>query len=259
MTKVFAVTMCKNEQDIIEHTVRHMLTQVDHVIVADNMSTDNTRAILESLPGDHLTIIDDLDPAYEQSRKMTNLAQAARLLGADAVVPFDADEYWYAPDFPTISEAIAQSENTIFPASMYNFVPTAIDDTSDPNPFTRIQWKRKEGNPLVKVAGLVHGSMVVEMGNHNISYSKQFIHSWNTELLIVRHYPYRSPEQFVRKALQGAAALELTDLPYEMGEHWRSYAAIAKGMGDKALEDVFTEWFWDQDPNENPGMIHSPL
>lgn len=38
-----AVTMVKNEQDIVGPIVEHMISQVDHVIVADNLSTDNTR------------------------------------------------------------------------------------------------------------------------------------------------------------------------------------------------------------------------
>ena len=46
-----AVTMVRDEADIIETTVRHMLTQVDVVIVADNRSVDGTREILDSLPG----------------------------------------------------------------------------------------------------------------------------------------------------------------------------------------------------------------
>ena len=87
-----AVTMVKNEQDIVGPIIEHMVGQVDHVIVADNMSTDDTRAILNDF-GDSITVIDDLDPAYEQSKKMSALAQQALLLGAEWVVPFDADEY----------------------------------------------------------------------------------------------------------------------------------------------------------------------
>ena len=45
-----AVTMVRDEADIIETTVRHMLTQVDVVIVADNRSVDGTREIVEQLP-----------------------------------------------------------------------------------------------------------------------------------------------------------------------------------------------------------------
>ena len=39
--------------------------------------------------------------------------------------------------------------------------------------------------------------------------------------LEVRHFPYRSEAQFVRKVRQGSAALGVSDLPDESGKHWR--------------------------------------
>lgn len=253
--------MVKNEQDIIKHVIEHTLTQVDRVIVADNMSSDDTRDILEliALEDDRLSIIDDNDPAYEQSRKMTKLANQAISLGADYVVPFDADEYWHAPNHDTIKEAIEQSPAKIFPAVMHNFIPTGADDPDEPNPFKRIQWRRKENNPLVKVAGKAWAGMVIEQGNHNITYPEDFVHGWDEQLLAVRHYPYRSGEQFVRKAIQGNDALKITDLPYESGQHWRDYAAIANASGNEALEEVFLEWFYSEDDPELDGLVYDPL
>jgi len=90
-----AVTMVRDEADIVEATVRHMLTQVDVVIVADNRSVDGTREILEGLP---VHLLNDPERGYYQSEKMARLAHMARVEhGADWVVPFDADEWWYSP------------------------------------------------------------------------------------------------------------------------------------------------------------------
>lgn len=74
---VFGICMAKNEEDIIGPVVEHMMSEVDHVIVADNLSQDNTRSILDSLTG-NITVIDDLEPAYRQSEKMTHLAMVAK-------------------------------------------------------------------------------------------------------------------------------------------------------------------------------------
>ena len=259
MMQVFAVTMVKNEQDIIRHTIQNMLKQVDQVIVADNMSTDNTRKILESFHTSRLSVIDDFDPAYEQSRKMTNLANMAMNMGADVVVPFDADEYWHEPNHKTIKQAVESSPAKIFPAVIKNFIPTGADDDQIDNPFGRIQWRRHEPAPLVKVAGHTAPGMVIEMGNHNITYPEGFEHGWEENLLEVRHYPYRTPEQFVNKAVQGGEALALTDLPYEMGQHWRGYSEIYKTSGEEALKDVFLEWFYQSDPETEEGLIFDPL
>ena len=79
--------MVKNEADIIEHTVRHLLSQgVDHVLVADNLSTDSTADVLASLSAElPIHVAKDRDPAHYQALKMGLLADAARRAGADWV------------------------------------------------------------------------------------------------------------------------------------------------------------------------------
>jgi hypothetical protein len=75
---VVGVTMMWNEADLAEYTVRHMLDQVDYVIVADNRSTDDTRAILESIGDPRLFVVDEPEFGYCQDRVMNALADSAR-------------------------------------------------------------------------------------------------------------------------------------------------------------------------------------
>ena len=93
--KVFGICMVRDGGDIIGYIVEHMMSEVDHVIVADNLSSDDTRPILEKF-GSKITLLEDNDPAYRQSEKMTYLSQVANRLGAEWVVPFDADEWWFS-------------------------------------------------------------------------------------------------------------------------------------------------------------------
>ena len=57
---VWGIAMVKNEADIIGPIVAHMRDQVDHVLIADNLSTDETPDILWASGAE--VIVDD-DPA----------------------------------------------------------------------------------------------------------------------------------------------------------------------------------------------------
>lgn len=254
MSQVFGICMCRDAEDIIGYIVEHMIAEVDHVIVADNLSIDQTRLILNEF-GSKITLLEDNDPAYRQSEKMTHLATVAKKLGAEWVVPFDADEWWYS-DHGRIADVIKENNYCINVAPLHDHVPTGVD-SDDPNPMRRIGWRRSYVNPLHKVACRVTDDLIIEMGNHNATYKTHFP-TYGLGLLKVRHYPYRTPEQFVDKAVVGAMALEMTDLPYEMGEHWRSYAQIAKDSGPDALKDVFRKWFYSSDPQKE-GLVFDPI
>ena len=246
--------MVKNEADIIGPIVAHMLGQVDHVLIADNLSTDATPDILAASGAE--MIVDD-DPAYRQSEKMSALAARARDGGATWVVPFDADEIWYSP-FGRIADVLPTFDQyAVATAALYDHVPTGVDPIDD-NPITRIGWRRREPGALPKVACRTRPDLVIEQGNHGATYGRRWRGRRVNNQLVIRHYPYRTAEQFVAKARQGGAALKLTDLPESSGAHWRQYAQIAETHGDEALEGVFYEWFHSDDPRADDTLIYDP-
>ena len=128
-----AISMVRDEEDIIRWTLELMLSQVDHAIIADNLSVDGTREILESFARDRVTIIDDRDPAYTQADKMSRLAHLAGDMGAAWVIPFDADEAWYLPDLSTVTADVVMVRSHVY-------VPQP-GDPDDPNPITRMLWR----------------------------------------------------------------------------------------------------------------------
>lgn len=249
---VAAVTMVRDEADVIEGTLRAMLREVDLVIVADNLSSDDTPAILARLQAEYPQIVveQDDEPGYFQARKMTHLAAYAASLGADVVVPFDADERWYSPH-GRIADVLEATDGTLFPARVYDHVATALDPEGPP--FKRMGWRRREANPLVKVAARTRPEVRIHQGNHGADYGPAV-----PDLLVVRHYPYRSADQFVRKARNGAAAYAATDLPESEGRHWRDYGRILDAQGVEALGDVFRRWFWVADPRADATLILDP-
>lgn len=244
---VFGVSMVRDEADIVEHTLRNMARHVDRLIVADNGSVDGTRDLLAELAQElPLEVVDDPERGYWQSRKMTALAHRAGEQGASWVVPFDADEWWYRTNgrigdlLPTIGAGMM-----VVAAELYDHVPTG-HDPDDTNPVRRMGWRRQDPLTLPKVACRYRPDLTIHQGNHGCDYGGVWPAS--VPLLVVRHYPYRSAAQFVRKVRNGAEAYQATDLPADAGAHWRQWGAILDRDGEEAVADVFRKWFWRSDP-----------
>lgn len=248
---IFAICMTKDEEDIIGYTLPRMAAQVDQVLIADNLSTDATRDILHTCANQmgNITISDDPEVAYLQSVKMTRLAEHARDQGADWVVPFDADEVWMLPELSPIPPSVS-----VLHAELYDHVVTGHDDFSDPDPVTRIAYRRPYPAPLYKVICRTLPGLVIEQGNHSASYPGP-IESMGIGQ--VRHYPYRSALQMARKARNGGRAYAAAGsaLPESTGAHWRNYARFLEQGGIEAIEEIFQTWFYEDDPSE---LIHDP-
>lgn len=250
---VFGVSMIKDEADVVAGTLRHMADEVDHLLIADNGSTDGTREILaeleDTLP---LTVVDDPEPAYYQSKKMTLLAGQAADQGATWIVPFDADEIWFS-SVGRVREVVLESSVTLVWALLTNHFSTAIDP-DEVDPFLRLTWREGAPTQLRKVAFRWEPGAVIHQGNHGVSLPSG--HS-QAQSLEIRHFPYRSAEQFVSKARNGAAAYRATDLPESEGAHWRSYGDILDRFGEEGLADVYRQHFWFLSPTDS-GLVHDP-
>ena len=215
---IVAVSMVRDEEDVIGHTLAHMLTQVDHAIIADNLSTDGTRAILNSFP--HVTVVDDPVLAYNQADKMTTLAHQAGDMGATWVVPFDADEAWFLPDLDSLAAEVVTCRPHVY-------VPQPSDDQNDPNPITRILWRIAEPERQHKVCFRYHPSASLHMGQHDVNRPGRRMEAGS-----VRHYQYRTLEQVRRKVTNGTEAYAAAVLPSLYGSQWRDRAE----RDDRALE-----------------------
>lgn len=235
--------MVKDEIDIIDGVIRHMLNEVDEIIVADNGSRDGTRDVLEFLP---VTVIDDGITGYYQSWKMSNLASIAYEKGATWVVPFDADEWWTSP-WGRLADVLRNHEPDygIITADVYDHVCTGLDDENNPDPLERIRWRRDYPLKLQKVAARAEDGLVIEQGNH---WARHRIPARFPDHapIVVHHFPYRSVEQVIRKVRNGAAAYAATgtDLPLTAGQHWRQWGEFT----DEQIADLFSAYYWRQEP-----------
>ena len=245
-TNLVAVTMVRDEEDIIDWTIQQLLDQgVDHIIVADNMSIDDTGFILQNLTRTgKVTIIEDPEVGYYQDQKMTALAKMAHdEFGAEWILPFDADEYWYWTG-GTLKEFFNQAVADVFTATGWDHIATDDDDPTETSPFKRIRHRRQTPQKMGKVAFRYHPDTWIDFGNHFV-----FNHPGTQALALnYRHYQYRSFEQLVTKARNGAAAFNATNLHPTYGAHWRQL-----GKFDDA--QLWAQW---RKLCEETGLIEDP-
>jgi len=258
--KVWAVTMVRNEEDIIGFTLRHMISEgVDGMVVADNMSSDKTRDILEeikrqaSIP---VFILDDNELGYYQSRKMTALARLAAENGAHYIIPFDADELWYAPGPGRAADVLRHSNVDVARIKLWNHFATRSDPEHE-NPFLRMQWRMKERSSFFKIAYRYRSDLVIAQGNHDVLDSNGIAVKRDSIPIGIRHFPYRSVDHFIQKARIGGTAYAATDLATHQGAHWKRFKCILDNDGPKALEEIFYRDFCFSDPRM-AGMVHDP-
>jgi glycosyltransferase involved in cell wall biosynthesis len=261
---LWAVTMVRDELDVLPLTLLHLLNEgVDGMVIADNRSVDGTREWLHEFAQDApipVDLLHDDEVAYYQSRKMSAYYRRASEAGADWVIPFDADEVWYDAEGATLREVFARPWDMAdcLEVKVFNHFPTSLDDADEGNPFRRITRRDPTMSIMAKTA--VRGSLpslVIEQGNHQ-AHAAKALRIVRPELEI-GHFPWRSPEQFERKARNGAeayaAATDTSEVPLSQGEHWRDYGRILNEHGPAALRGVYDKWFFDPPIN----LEHKPV
>jgi glycosyltransferase involved in cell wall biosynthesis len=241
--------MVRDELDVIGYTLRHLASEgFDCIWVADNGSVDGTQEFVRSLSLScpvHVSV--DPEVGYYQSRKMSALVEKARLAGADWVLPFDADELWWARG-RSIRQAVEEYRTELgarysMGAELHNYFPMSTDDPN-PNPFRRILHRDVDPAPLPKVLVRADKGVVIHQGNHGASSPGQ--EDWTQpSFLQVAHFPWRSYDQFERKVRNGYEAYRATDLPEHMGAHWRQYGETLERGGPDALYEIYSTWFQD--------------
>lgn len=221
---VWGVCLARNEEDIIAHTVGHMLAQgLDGVIVVDNLSTDGTRAVLDSLAAEdaRVHVGTDAQVGFHQGGKTSYLAHLAWLAGADWVVPFDADEFWFAERGSVASFLASVSADSVW-CDFRNVFPTVEAGSIDLTVPAPVQVELRE-NAWLRVCFRARRWVWVGEGNHalrdGVDPPLRGLH--------MLHYSYRSIDQYSRKVDHGVAALAAAGKDVTIARHWRHWAAIA--------------------------------
>jgi len=240
--EIWAISMVKNEVDIIESSIRHCLKQgVEAILIADNGSTDGTKELLHklatSLP---LIVVDDPIVAYEQDAKMTVLAKGARRLGAKWIVPFDADEFWFGREC-SLGELLRKEKSAVVYGELFNAFPISHENLN-----VDAKMAMSDSVAVKKVAFRAHRFASLCMGCNEVYRGVP-----KTDGIYVLHLPWRSKDQLQRKMAQGKKAILSSSKADWAGGHWVRF-------GDLTLEEV--NEIWDSLTNWKPikGLAWNP-
>ena len=94
--KLVMTMLIKNEADIIGQNLDfHAAMGVDHFIIMDHGSSDETLALIAARDQGQISLYHQSDPGYYQAQWVTMMArEAATEHRADWVINNDADEFW---------------------------------------------------------------------------------------------------------------------------------------------------------------------
>ena len=214
IVRSICISMVKNEQDVIEPFLRHNRRFFDAMIVLDNGSTDQTRAIAlacaRELDGIFVTDLPRFD--YAQAEFMTATMHFAQsTFFADFVCFLDADEFIGAPDRDSFEKSL--SIVPVGAASHHawqTFLPDP-DAPKDPNtdPLSHMTYRRKKEMPqyskgFLRLGGGNDATISVKQGNHSFSST-----TLAKPALVpikdvpIKHFPVRSGEQLLNKGVVG--------------------------------------------------------
>jgi hypothetical protein len=265
---IIGLTMVKNEQDIIEPMIRHNAALLDSLIVLDNGSVDDTRAIALALARElgNVVVTDSAKFGYTQGERMTRLLHTAQsAYFADFVLFLDADEFLGAADRTALQTELAKIPPGGFGAIAWrNYVLT--DDTPITDPPHGLTYRRVvEALPVYKTVlrldGAFHPDLVVGRGSHAVTRQGTPLAGVILPDLPLWHFPIRGHAQLTAKALVGwLACLAANPRAAETSEsyHWRGmYQRIANGPGFDGT-DLRTLSLHYADPGYAFGLTQPP-
>lgn len=210
--------------------------------LTDNLSADSTRDLVRPFEkGGQVTVIEEHDDDYAQSKWVTRMARQAHADGADWVINCDADEFWWSswgPDLRSIFGVLGADVGVVL-ADRSDFPPI---EQRTKEPFWEVMVYRKNeslnalGRPLPpKAAHRAASDVVVAQGNHAVDGLEHLDRVRDGRLQIL-HFPVRSERQFTQKIVNGGAAYARNEfLDPEVGSTWRTLYAeyLERGLWDR--------------------------
>ena len=244
--RTIALAMVKNEDDFIESFIRLNARNIDRFLIADDASSDQTLPILSELIREGFDIqlfsigAPRMGLEQQQSRVLGTMLQSA--LGTsntpfDFAFLLDADEVLLADRARTEAELSRLAPAPVGRIPWVTHVPMAEDLAASPNP------ARHLFRPLAREVRQYHKAVIpraaaqgitIEPGNHGIVRDGRPVTDTRILDLPLGHFPLRSRDQLIAKALIGHHKLSIkaNRLGGE-GYHWDRMTQRLRASGHR--------------------------
>jgi hypothetical protein len=274
--KIVAVSMVRNESDVLEAFVRHHAELVDELVIVDHRSIDGSRELLHELEREGLPLTCRVEGSLVQRQweVLTDAMRQAADGGADWIVPLVADELVRPLDGPLrdLLAGLRPDRPALVRPQLY--VPTPADPAGEPNPFARLRFRRASNAELragkVVVPRAVGASRRHRLlqGSHAVAEvaGGEKMYAPLAPGLALAHFPVRSADQLRGKVLAGwLAHCAREDARSIEAVHWkRLFDRIARGAAldaDELLEIASTyDLLHPVHPAGTPfELVHDPV
>jgi xanthine/CO dehydrogenase XdhC/CoxF family maturation factor len=249
--KITGITLVRDEADILRISLLHHLALgCDDILVVDNGSSDGTRRLLGRLSRRHPIAWTADDGPYRQAEITTELAREATRAGADWIVPFDADEFWWS-SAGELRAALAASSAGVLRAPVVNFVQRRRQRRSSALAVAHMTWRAQAAGTPETAQELVEAGEIafvevayspkhvaraaediqISKGNHGVFGVPGAVE--DAPWLLCLHAPLRSHAGLAAKA---ATAPRVYEVDPDPGTQWQT-----KRWGRQAAEGRLDE------------------
>jgi hypothetical protein len=249
LMKLVAVSIVKNEADIIEAFVRHTRTWVDQHLIFDHDSTDGTREILAALAREDpaITLFSDTALGNLQQARSNYLTRlAVTQYGADWVLPLDADEFVVAADRTALEQALGPSSGSE-PVSvcLVNYYPAKDDNAAERNPVLRLRHRVYRDFVFKKVfsprALVLDPEVVAGKGSHALTRAGAPLPDRSApEDIYLAHFPQRTlGQQVTRLVTAELQKLSAGSALAGLDTHYRAHVDFLREYPDLFAETLY--------------------
>jgi len=253
MKNIWAITMVKNESDIIESFCRYTLCYSDGIIIQDDVSSDNTIDIIQNLINEGLNIIllrsEKKIISKEGYGKLQVINAMIKLAieehDADWVIPVDADEFLICADGSSPRRQLEELDESIEHQIKWR---TYIYEKSpkDGNIFLPYNFKHFRNPKLERLYKTFISKEIfynydctVALGNHSIIFSGSTRPPIDyPDNLLLAHYPIRNENQLLSKIIIGELNYLCVHERRGSGIHWHKIYEQIKKTGKLEKEQI---------------------